>query len=70
MAMLNVASLIKHIDEIRLLLCDKKIDILALNETCLDSSISDELLTVDGYYIIRADQNRMEVVWVFISDAM
>ena len=58
MAMLNVASLTKYIDEIRLLLCDKKIDVLALNETRLDSSISDELLAMDGYDIIRADRNR------------
>ena len=58
MAMLNVASLTKHIDEIRLLLYDKKLDVLALNETRLDSSISDELLALDGYDIIRADRNR------------
>ena len=58
MAMLNVASLIKHIDEIRSLLCDQEIDILALNETRLDCSISDELLAIDGYDIIRADRNR------------
>ena len=31
---------------------------MALNETRLDSSISDELLTIDGYDIIRADRNR------------
>ena len=31
---------------------------LALNETRLDSSISDELLAIDGYDIIRADRNR------------
>ena len=58
MAMLNVASLTKYIDEIRLLLYDKKLDVLALNETHLDSSICDELLAVDGYDIIRADRNR------------
>ena len=58
MAMLNVASLTKYIDEIRLLLYDKKLDVLALNETRLDSSISDELLAIDGYDIIRADRNR------------
>ena len=49
MAMLNVASLTKYIDEIRLLLYDKKLHVLALNETRLDSSISDELLAIDGY---------------------
>ena len=36
----------------------KKLDVLALNETRLDSSISDELLAIDGNDIIRADRNR------------
>ena len=31
MAMLNIVSLPKHLDEIRLLLHDKKMDVLALN---------------------------------------
>ena len=55
MAMLNIASLPKHFDEISLMLRDKKIDILALNETRLDSSISDDLVSVDGYDLIHAD---------------
>ena len=54
--MLNVASLTKHLDEIRLLLHDKKIDILALNETRLDSSISDEPVAIDGYDLIRSSE--------------
>ena len=33
MAMLSVASLVKHLDEIRLILLDKKLDVLAINET-------------------------------------
>ena len=36
----------------------KRINILALNETRLDPSISDELVSVDGYDLIRADRNR------------
>ena len=40
------------------MLRDKKIDILALNETRLDSSISDELVGVDGYDLLRADRTR------------
>ena len=41
MAMLNVASLVKHLDELRLMLLDKKLDVLTINETRLDSTISD-----------------------------
>ena len=70
MAMLNVPSLTKYIDEIRLLLYDRKLNVLALNETRLDSSISDELLAIDGYDIIRVDRNRNGGGCVFISDAL
>ena len=48
MAMLNIASLPKHLDEIRLLLHAKKLDVLALNETRLDSSISDDLMSIEA----------------------
>ena len=47
-------SLAKHLDEIRLLLYVKKIDILALNETRLDSSISDEPVAIDGYDLLNS----------------
>ena len=43
MAMLNIASLPKHLGKIHFLLHDKKLDILTLNETLLDSFISDNL---------------------------
>jgi hypothetical protein len=61
MAMLNIASLPKHLDEIRLLMLllhDKKLDVLALNETRLDSSISDDLMSIEGYDILRSERKR------------
>ena len=58
MALLNIASLPKHLDEIRLLLHDKKLDVLALNETHLDSSISDDLTSIEDYDILRSDRKR------------
>ena len=33
-------------------------DVLALNETRLDPTISDELVNVEGYDILRADRTR------------
>ena len=36
----------------------KKLDVLALNETRLDSSISDDLVSIEGYDILRSDRNR------------
>lgn len=38
MACLNINSLVKHIDELRVLLSDFSVDILAINETKLDES--------------------------------
>ena len=57
-ACLNVNSLLLHIDEIRVLLKDLGIHILALNETKLDENISDELISIKEYTIKRKDRNR------------
>ena len=58
MALLNIVSLSKHVDE----LCISKLflhfDLLALNETRLDSSISDGPVKIRGYDIVRNDRSR------------
>ena len=41
-ANLNIISLPKHIDELRILLSDRCLDVLTINETRLDDTISDE----------------------------
>jgi hypothetical protein len=53
MALLNIVRLSKHIDEIRLLLENQTVDILALNETRLHP----EILT-DMIYIVRMDRDK------------
>ena len=60
MAFLNVASLPKHIDEFRILLSSHnfELDVLALNETRLDSTFTDGEVNLIGYNIIRKDRNR------------
>jgi hypothetical protein len=57
-ANLNINSLLKHIDEIRILLSDNPFDILAINETKIDSSILDAEIHIDNYTIVRFDRNR------------
>ena len=42
-------------------------DLFALNETRLDSSISDGLVNISGYDIIRKDRSRRGEVCVSIS---
>ena len=55
---MNINSLLKHIDEVRVLLTEYTFDILAINESKIDNSISDNELHIFGYDIIRKDRNR------------
>ena len=57
MASLNITSLLKHIDELRVFLNDQNIDVLAINETRLNESIFDQEVKVQGYDIIRRDRS-------------
>ena len=58
MGMLNIVSLPKHIDEIRIILSDQYFDVLALNKTRLDKNISNQDVFIQNYDLIRADRSR------------
>ena len=51
-------SLLFHIDEVRILIRDLGLHILAISETKLDDSVDDALLSIDGYSVRRCDRNR------------
>ena len=34
------------------------LDVLALNETCLDNTISDSEIAIDSYFVVRCDRSR------------
>ena len=55
-ASLNINGLRSHHDEIKLLLNDKGIHILVLNETKLDGSVPKELTEISGYQQQRLDR--------------
>jgi exonuclease III len=55
---LNINSLLKHIDELRVLLANSSIDILAINESKIDDSIPDNEINIVGYIMVRNDRNR------------
>ena len=57
-ANLNVNSLLKHLDEIRTMLSDYPFDILAINESKIDPSISNSEISIQHYSIVRLDRNR------------
>ena len=58
MAFLNVVSLPKNIDEIRHSMTNKYIDLIAFNETRLDSNINDNMVHINNYDLIRKDRSR------------
>ena len=58
MAFLNIVSLPKIIDEIRYSMSKKYIDLIAFNETRLDSNITDNIVHLTDYDIIRKDRSR------------
>ena len=55
---LNIDSVSGRIDQLRILSDQEKPHIMCLNETKLDLSISDSLVNVDNYQIIRNDRDR------------
>ena len=55
-AALNVNNLLAHIDEIRILLAQNPLDILAINETKLNIPNSNNEVHVPGYEIVPRDR--------------
>ena len=58
MVLLNIVSLPKHIDELRMSEFFNYFDLFALNETGLDSTNSDGLVKISGFNIVRNDRSR------------
>ena len=58
MAALNIASLPKYIEELRNYMTSKSVDILAIDETHLDSLFSNTAISIPGYSLERMDRNR------------
>ena len=58
MAFLNIVGLLKKIDEINFSMTNKFIDLIAFNETRFDPNITDNIVSLDGYDVIRKDRSR------------
>ena len=56
MASLNITSLPKHFDELKVFLAANTIDILAINETRPNSSIHGNEVHIPGYEIVLRDR--------------
>ena len=68
---LNVRSLMKHIDELKIYLDKQQFDIISLNETMLDLSVPNHEIKLNGYEIVRKDRNRHgEGVAIYIPNSI
>ena len=55
---INVTSFKKHIDQVRIFLCDNPTyDLFGVVETRLDACISDDVIRVRGFKVFRQDRN-------------
>ena len=55
---IHVNGLLKNIDELKLLVDEEDLDILAINETKLDNETSNEIISLDNFDLRRKDRNR------------
>ena len=54
---LNIASLVRHVDELKVYLEKEPFDVLSINETRLDEAISTNMVSIPGYDIIAKNRN-------------
>ena len=59
---LNIRSLTSKLDQFKLLLENKNIDIFSLSETWLHTGISSNILSIPGYAFVRYDRETVENV--------
>jgi exonuclease III len=55
---LNISTLLPNLSELTEIVTTINIDIVSLNETRLDGSITDSQLSIPGYVLLRKDRNR------------
>ena len=53
-ASFNINSLLKHKDELRVCMFNQQLDILAINETKLDSNVPPNLIFLEGIDLVVA----------------
>jgi len=71
MGSLNINSLVEHIDELRVVMINQPLDILAINESKLDDNDSDNMLSLRGYTLVRRDRNKQGGgVCVYLRDSL
>ena len=57
MVALNINSLLAHFDDLKFFVLNSKIDVLAINETKIDSSVNDNEIHLPGFEVVRKDRS-------------
>ena len=57
---MNITSLPKHLEELKIFLQQIPFEILSLNETRLDDTIENNTVRIPGYNIIRIEEIEIE----------
>ena len=57
-AHINLCVLMNKLDQIKILLRQRSLDVLAVTESKLDSCITDAEIHINGYTVVRRDRNR------------
>ena len=52
MAMININRLVAHIDDLRISMSNLRIDVLAINETELNTSVHDREVDLAGFELV------------------
>ena len=55
---LNVFSLLGRLDQLYILIEEEKPHVIGINETKIDSDISDTDIQIEGYEVVRRDRNK------------
>ena len=53
LAALTINSLLAHLGEVKFFVLNSKIDVLAINETKIDSSVNDNEIHLPGFEVVR-----------------
>ncbi len=69
-ACLDINSLSKHIDELRVIMLNNPLDILTINETKINESVLDYEINISGFHLIRkrSQQLRRRCIDVYSGD--
>ena len=71
MGSLNINSLVKHINELRVAMINQSLDILAINESKLGDNDCDNMLSLHGYTLVGRDRNKKGGgVCVYLRDSL